>query len=225
MIKQINLNVKNPCNENYNAFAKTTKGGFCASCTKEVIDFTAMNNGQVIDYFQNHLSEDTCGRFKQSQLKTDLYTSPSTLSKYLRPVGVAALAIFSFIKVQAQNTLGGPLVKENISNNVFNAVDEKSITVSGQLNDGEFPLPGVNVVLQGTTLGTQTDFDGNFTFPEKLKEGDVLVFSYVGMNSKKVEIQKDSNNLNISLDVNLELEEVIIVGKVSSKKVFRSKKN
>lgn len=227
MIKQINLSVKNPCEENYNVFPKTSKGGYCSSCTKEVIDFTQMSEGQVIDYFQNQFSKDTCGRFKQSQLNRGYHANALAFSKYLRPVGVAALAIFSFIKVQAQNSLGGPLVQGEVSIPVFNECNAKSITVTGQINDGEFPLPGVNVVLEGTVIGTQTDFDGNFTFPEELIEGDVLVFSYIGMNSKKVKIQNDTKKLNLGLDINLnlELEEVIIVGKVASKKVFRSKKN
>ena len=51
-------------------------------------------------------------------------------------------------------------------------------TVSGTItaaSDGT-PLPGVNVVVQGTTNGTQTDFDGNYTI--EASEGDVLMFSY-----------------------------------------------
>ena len=54
-------------------------------------------------------------------------------------------------------------------------------TVKGVVKEkssGE-PLPGVSVVVKGTTRGSQTDFDGNFTI-EKVKTGDTLVFRYLG---------------------------------------------
>ena len=81
-------------------------------------------------------------------------------------------------------------------------------------------IPGVNVVLEGTDIGTITDFDGNFEFPQKLKKGDVLVFSYVGMASKKVKIENKTSAANISL--NMQLDTVIIMGEVAVKEVYKS---
>ena len=50
--------------------------------------------------------------------------------------------------------------------------------VTGTVTDGSgVPLPGVNIVIQGTTTGTQTDFDGNYAI--SASEGQTLVFSYV----------------------------------------------
>ena len=49
------------------------------------------------------------------------------------------------------------------------------------------PLPGVSVVVKGTTRGTETDFDGNFTL-EKVKTGDTLVFRYLGYADNEVVI-------------------------------------
>ena len=62
-------------------------------------------------------------------------------------------------------------------------------TVKGVVKDktsGE-PLPGVSVVVKGTTRGTETDFDGNFTL-EKVKTGDTLVFRYLGYADNEVVI-------------------------------------
>ena len=52
-------------------------------------------------------------------------------------------------------------------------------TVTGSVTDESGPLPGVNVLIKGTTVGTQTDFDGNFSLTANV--GDVIVFSYIGM--------------------------------------------
>ena len=53
-------------------------------------------------------------------------------------------------------------------------------TVGGVVTDGETgtPLPGVNVLIQGTTTGVSTDFDGDYSI--QAEEGQVLEFSYLG---------------------------------------------
>ena len=57
-------------------------------------------------------------------------------------------------------------------------------TVTGTVTDqGGVPLPGVNIVVQGTVRGTQSDFDGNYAI--EASEGDVLVFSYLGQRTQQ----------------------------------------
>ncbi|MEK6450168.1 MULTISPECIES: SusC/RagA family TonB-linked outer membrane protein [Myroides] len=56
-------------------------------------------------------------------------------------------------------------------------------TLSGVVSEEGLPLPGVSVVISGTTNGTQTDLDGKYSL--KTKAGDVLVFSFVGMKDVK----------------------------------------
>ncbi len=93
--------------------------------------------------------------------------------------------------------------------NSFSYAQEKEITGSVKDISG-VPLPGVNVIIKGTTNGVSTDFDGNFTL--NAKAGDVLVVSFLGMRT--VEVTVDSNN---SYDVVMEedtaqLDEVVVVG-------------
>ena len=60
------------------------------------------------------------------------------------------------------------------------------------------PLPGVNIVVKGTTNGVVTDFDGIYTI-NNIKTGDILVFSFIGY--KPIEISVDSNaDINVSLE-------------------------
>ena len=52
-------------------------------------------------------------------------------------------------------------------------------TISGAVTDQiGLPLPGVNILVAGTTRGTQTDFDGNYSI--SAEEGQSLLFSYIG---------------------------------------------
>lgn len=82
-------------------------------------------------------------------------------------------------------------------------------------NASREPLPGASVIEKGTSNGTVTDFNGNYKI--SAKKGATLVFSFVGFQTK--EIQVTSNNLNIILEEKGEqLSEVQIVGSRSTKR-------
>jgi len=85
-------------------------------------------------------------------------------------------------------------------------------TVTGTVTDkaNAMPLPGVNVIIEGTTRGTSTDFDGNFTL--EVNEGETIVVSYLGYLIQKIQYQGQST-LNIELEEDAALlEEVVLIG-------------
>jgi len=90
-------------------------------------------------------------------------------------------------------------------------------TVSGTVTDGQgMPLPGVNVLVEGTQRGTQTDFDGNFSL--QASEGEVLLFSYLGMKSITQAVGS-ANTYTITMEADsAELDEVVLVGYGTQKK-------
>ena len=92
------------------------------------------------------------------------------------------------------------------------------ISVKGTVVDNNAePLIGASVVVKGnTSLGTVTDFDGNFVLKVP-SESTVLVVSYVGMTSREVRVGKE-RNLRITLMDDSQLEEVIVVGYGQQKK-------
>ncbi len=83
-------------------------------------------------------------------------------------------------------------------------------TITGTvLGEDNLPLPGVNVIIKGTNTGTQTNFDGEYTI--EANQGEILVFSYLGFETKEVII--DSNILNIVMKENISsLDEVVVTG-------------
>lgn len=84
--------------------------------------------------------------------------------------------------------------------------------LTGKVTDsssGE-PLPGVSIVVKGTTIGTVTNVDGIFNL--NAKKGDVLQFSFVGYKTQEVAIQ-DQKTINIGLvEDKAELQEVVVIG-------------
>ncbi|WP_082868209.1 carboxypeptidase-like regulatory domain-containing protein [Tenacibaculum ovolyticum] len=219
MKNQFSLEINKPCSEKFNQFTTTELGGFCNSCEKEVIDFSKMTSQEVIYYFKKNNTKNTCGQFKKQQLTT--YAPKSQLKrKYnlIKAFGFALLSFFSFSTANAQK--GNSSTKKN---NINIKNHQGKITVKGNVSDETGDLPGVNILLQGTSIGAETDFDGNFTFPKALKEGDVLIFSFVGMESKKVTIQDTRSAANINLKVNMKNDSCMLLGKVAVKKVYSSK--
>ena len=84
-------------------------------------------------------------------------------------------------------------------------------TVSGTVTDANGPLPGVNVIVKGTTQGVTTDFDGNYTI-ENVPSDAVLVFSFVGYATQEVPVNGQST-INVTLQEDAQaLDEVVIVG-------------
>ena len=88
----------------------------------------------------------------------------------------------------------------------FSFAQEK--TVTGVVSDELGPIAGANVVVDGTTRGTTTDFDGNYTI--KAKQGEVLVISYTGKKAVRITIAAASSyNVSLKDDV-VEGKEVIV---------------
>ncbi len=83
-------------------------------------------------------------------------------------------------------------------------------TVSGKVtDDGGEGLPGVNVVIKGTTTGVTTDLDGNFRI--SVDEGAILVFSYVGFETQEIDVGARTS-IDVSLSGVTELQEVVVTG-------------
>lgn len=87
---------------------------------------------------------------------------------------------------------------------------EKTITGTVVSEGDNVPLPGASVVIKGTTTGSQTDFDGNYSIDAN--SGDVLVFGYLGFNSQEVAVS-DEVIINVALAENAALlDEVVVTG-------------
>jgi iron complex outermembrane receptor protein len=83
-------------------------------------------------------------------------------------------------------------------------------TVSGKVTDASgTPLAGVNIVEKGTTNGTTSDFDGNYTI--NINDNSTLVFSYIGFATQEVATAGKSN-INVKLSEGMQLDEFIVVG-------------
>ncbi|WP_400077448.1 SusC/RagA family TonB-linked outer membrane protein [Winogradskyella sp. R77965] len=101
----------------------------------------------------------------------------------------------------------------------FTAINlEAQNSISGVVKDaGGMPIPGVSVVQKGTTTGTYTDFDGNYSIELTLGE-EILVFSYVGFKTQEIQVNGQTT-INVTLEEDVaSLDEVVVIGYGTQKK-------
>ncbi len=99
----------------------------------------------------------------------------------------------------------------------FSAMYAQQMTVSGTVTDAAdgMPLPGVTVAVKGTTLGTITTPDGQYSL--NVENGQTLVFSFIGYKSQEIIVANTSINVGLEEDV-IGMEEVVVIGYGTVKK-------
>lgn len=100
---------------------------------------------------------------------------------------------------------------------VVNLINAQNKTITGTvLDETANPLPGASIVIKGTSKGTSTDFDGNYTL--QVQREDILIISYIGYVPQEIPVGSQ-NIINVTLqpDTNV-LNEVVVVGFGTQKK-------
>jgi len=121
---------------------------------------------------------------------------------------------FMALTLLAYNPIYGQI--KNVSTTEI-ATNER--TIKGIVSDEKAPLESVNVIQEGTRHGTVTNAKGEFTFPNKLKVGDVLLFSYLGYETQKIEIKDNTTFITLKLSVDM----VEMIGALDCAEPYKSK--
>ena len=100
----IHIHIPKPCHESWDRMDATAQGAFCHSCQKEVIDFSAMTDREVIEYLEKHKTG--CGRFRMDQIDTKL-TIPEVKNGLFKWKALL-LSVLSFISFRNVFTMGSP---------------------------------------------------------------------------------------------------------------------
>jgi hypothetical protein len=177
----------------------TERGAFCHSCRKEVIDFSAMTDREVIEYLDKHQAG--CGRFRKDQLDTKLtilkldngsFKWKALLLSILSITGFRS-ALVASIPTPVNSHINDRFLSDTTI--VFSLSD--SIQISGKVIDekGE-AMVGVSVFVENSKnkekQGVATDMEGQFTLklnrPVVEKSSHTIKISYIGYHDKAIPI-------------------------------------
>lgn len=100
-------------------------------------------------------------------------------------------------------------------------VEQEGKTIKGVITNSEGPLESASIILKGSKVGTSSDAKGEFTFPKPLKNGDVLLITYLGYEPQSVTIKEDNTFLRLQLTEDL----VEFMGALNTDTPYKSKRS
>jgi len=223
MSKKFQLQVPEPCHEDWDKMTPGDKGRFCDSCQKTVHDFTGMSDAQLIAFFKKPSNGSVCGRFYNDQLERDFETQRKRLP-WLKYFFQFALPVFlTTMKTHAQ---GKPVFKEKLAvDSVLNICSKSpedeyilgnlmpSKYLSGRVIDEQGKgIPYATVFIKGTAYGTSCDSAGFFKLNNASLKRITLIASCVGYSEKEKQINfKKVNSAEITLSTNAALNGEVVV--------------
>ena len=165
--------------------------------------------GAKLYYMANSLNQSSLKKRITMMMKKK--SNPWARMKYAFVLPLAAVTVAAFARPEVSNRLDE--ISSVNTDLLMQTLQDKTVKVTGQVLEADTrqPIPGVTVIVRGTVNGMMTDVDGKFTFP-KLAEGDVLQFSYVGLQTQTV-VVKDEKPLTVLMKENIQpMEELVVVG-------------
>jgi CarboxypepD_reg-like domain len=219
------ISIPQPCSERWDKFTPKDNGRHCASCDKVVIDFTKMSDAQILTFLQ-HKKSNTCGRFRHDQMKG---YSDAILPRINSGFTLLKAGIISMLLALISKNASGQIMTNPSANYASAYVDrneqERMLTtelrtIRGVVyaDDDQSPIAGANVAVKGTNIGTTTNAAGEFSIDYHFKEGDVLVFTFIGYQTREYKVNKESA-ASVTIDMSLELR-VEIMGELAVRGVY-----
>lgn len=96
-------------------------------------------------------------------------------------------------------------------------------TIKGKVTDDSGqPLPGANIIIVGTSTGTMTDFDGNYTLNASQAPPFTLQVSSVGFETQTKEVTSNNQTVNFTLKEGSELDAIIVSASRTPERIFES---
>ena len=138
-------------------------------------------------------------------MKTQLTFTPK---KALRTFTYATILL---IVAMAFNPIYGQTQKETA----------KERTIKGVISNDDGPLESASIILKGTKIGVVSNNKGEFTFPQLLKTGDVLLISYLGYETVEIKIKDNTSFIRLMLSEDL----IEFVGALNTDKPYKSKRS
>lgn len=236
MKKKFTLEIKSPCQENFNNMIPNSKGSFCDSCAKNVIDLSTKTNSEVALFISENKNKSICARLRTSQLEEEFETneiSKSNNFKYAIAVAASVLLTTNVVgqeKQPVKTEINCPKPNPHVVGKIaYQDTKAVSITIKGKIleKNTKKPLsnknyPNLTISISGLNSSVKINpKTGEYQTPalltNKSQEIHVTISSDSHSLSKtiKIDLNKIKNKeliLNISIDSETEMQNYQILG-------------
>lgn len=198
MAKPIQISIPKPCHEGWENMTPTEKGRFCASCQKNVHDFTNSSDREIAKVFKDN--KNICGLFLNSQLNRELVVPKEKKSFWIAAcMAITSLLFLGNHKMSAQKVesieqqLKNKNLKKEAEPIIMKTATGKVVadSISGQ------PISGITIASRFSDKKTQTDTDGNFSIV--INNWDSLAIIHKDYNYITSEIIEKNEALTVVL--------------------------
>jgi hypothetical protein len=236
MTNNLQIHIPTPCHQNWDVMTPESKGRFCGSCAKVVVDFSVMTDNEVLNYLKKNTSN-TCGHFTTNQLQRPIIETQLQPKRTWRYWLASIASLLVMLKqsngqnlTNTSKLLGDTTIVLSDFKNVIVgkvAVKPSERKIFGRvLDEQDKPLQGASVFIKNARIGVVTDADGRFSL--KVDKNKVTIsVSYIGYTTKEFEVVANSEVKPIKLAMNemMLMGEVVIVKSSKKRKPQIEKKS
>lgn len=210
MKKSFKITIPEPCHENWATMTQTEKGRHCASCQKEVIDFTSKSDKELAYLVQSN--SNICGRMRIDQVDREIMLSrkqkrslPSYAAALLIPlaIGTTHEVQSQSTQIQTEQTINSTIQTPTRPHIVGKIMPQQKRLIKGIVADPQGNiLGGATITIKGTDRAVRSNFDGNYEI--WVSPGETLIYSYIGYKALEIKITSQK-----SIRVTLENEDIM----------------
>ena len=210
-------------------------GRHCAACQKTVVDFTLKTDAEILAHLAIAANGPICGRFAAGQLERPLQRAAPAAPTRWRAWLAAAVAVWGLREASGSVARAQVLVEfrpgsapseHTHAPTAGSSAARTELVLRGEVVDaatGE-KLPGVTVLITGTTIGTSTNYDGSFALPVPaglaLPSGVAISVSLVGYVVQRLNVRTEAAATPLTFRLapdGQQLGGIVVVGGISSK--------
>ena len=211
MPNAVRLSIPNACHENWHDMTPVEKGRFCMSCQKSVVDFSTMNDQEIVRYISG-ISGKVCGRMHPDQVDRIMVARKESRLPWLKYFFQFTLPAFLVsLKAQSQHPNKKTAVEQVVMNFATDTLitpfepDTTRLAINGHVFDQNGnPVQGATVVIKGTSRGTLTDGNGSFRIFTSENKKIPLVISCVGFMPLEIMAIPGTENNLLALTVQMD---------------------
>ncbi|MBP6430523.1 MAG: carboxypeptidase-like regulatory domain-containing protein [Ferruginibacter sp.] len=222
-MQSVQLSIPKPCHQNWDKMTPTQQGRFCNACAKQVVDFTTMSDGEVLNFFLKNKTENVCGRTLPQQLNRVLEAPKPIIPnklwywKYAAAAGLLLIGEEGMGQQQSLNTIPTISQQTNTVENIRGeiVVSAKQLVKGTVKNISGDPVPFATIGVSGINYKTQADANGNFSILARINKDKLKVFAS-GYEVKELDINRQTEVIIVLTYAKRQFMGEVVVGGISA---------